>query len=119
MSIYAQRTDCNDPVVRVEATDLDAADRMIRALLRNKGIPPDDVTDAEGLALLRDLAVAEASRIAAARGAADGETVLWKKSEEFRKRAQELAMRVDRESLGVAVVGSGSAGYGSIPVGRG
>lgn len=119
MSTYAQRTDCNDRLVPVEAADLDAADRMIRALLRNKGIDPAEVTDTDGLALLRDLAVAEATRVAAARNAADGDTVLWKKADEARKRAQELAMRVDRESLGVAAVGSGSAGYGSIPVGRG
>jgi limonene-1,2-epoxide hydrolase len=118
MATYAELADCSDPVVVVEEGDLEAADRMIAAVLRNKGIDPVGVVDVDGLALLKDLAVSEAIRLAATRGAADGETVLWRKVDEYRRRAQELAMRVDRESLGLAASGSGSAGYASIPVGR-
>ena len=120
MALYAQLTDCTEPVVVVEESDLEAADRLIGALLRNKGIDPAQVTDLAGLALLRDLAVSYATADAAMRGAADGgDSVMWAKHKAYTQRAQALAMRVDRESLGLAAAGSGSAGYASIPLGRG
>lgn len=120
MAVYAAVSDCTDPVVTVEESDLEAADRLIGALLRNKGIDPAEVVDPDGLALLTDLAVSYATADAAMRGAADsGETVMWSKHRSYTQRAQGLAMRVDRESLGLAAAGSGGAGYASIPVGRG
>lgn len=120
MAVYAAVSDCTDPVVVVEETDLESADRLIGALLRNKGIDPADVIDPDGLALLRDLAVSYATADAAMRGAADGgESVMWTKHRSYTQRAQGLAMRIDRESLGLSETGSGGAGYASIPVGRG
>lgn len=120
MGLYAGLADCTDPVVEVAESDLEAADRTLRALLRNKGIDPDAVTDTDGLALLKDLAVLEATATAARRGAADGgDTALWAKVKSYTAEAMRLAQRVDRESLGLATVGSGASGYGSIPVGRG
>jgi hypothetical protein len=118
MATYADLWDCTDPVVTVEETDLEGADLLVRTLLRNKGIDPEEVTGDDGLALLRRLAVAEATRTAAMRGAADGETVLWRKADELRKEVQHRSLTIDRESLGLETVGSGNAGYGSIPVGR-
>lgn len=118
MGTYADLTDCVDPVVSVEEIDLSAADRVIRALLRNKGIAPEDVTDPEGLALLRELAVAEATANAARRGAVEGDSALWKKWDAYSRQSRELGARCDRESLGLASTGTGAAGYGSIPLGR-
>ena len=124
MALYAQLTDCTEPVVVVEESDLEAADRLIGALLRNKGIDPAQVTDLAGLALLRDLAVSYATADAAMRGAHDAEyaesnSVMWAKHKNYLLRAERLETRVDRESLGLAPAGSGSAGYASIPLGRG
>ena len=121
MAIYAELTDCTDPVVTVEETDLDAADRTVLALLRNKGIDPTLVVDADGLALLCDLAVAEATANAARRQAVEGtsDSAMWAKHAAYTKQSMVLSQRIDRESLGLAAVVSGSAGYGSIPVGRG
>jgi hypothetical protein len=39
--------------------------------------------------------------------------------DEYRGRSEQLLALVSRESLGLADAGSGAAGYGSIPVGRG
>jgi hypothetical protein len=120
MAIYADLLDCTDPVVPVEESDLDAADRTVLTLLRNKGVDPTLVTDAGGLALLRDFAVAEASAYAARRTAVEGvsDSAMWAKHAAYTKHAMQLAQTINRESLGVAEVGSGAAGYGSIPVWR-
>jgi hypothetical protein len=121
MGLYAGLTDCTDPVVTVEETDLEAADRLVTTLLRNRSVDPADVTDPDGLALLRDLAVAYATTDAARRGAhdADAGSVMWAKHKSYRDRARDLAQMVNRESLGLAATGSGAAGYAAIPMGRG
>lgn len=120
MALYAGLADCTDPVAVVEDLDLEAADRTVLALLRNKGIDPRLVTDADGLALLRDLAVADATAGAARRLAVEGaaESVMWSKHKFWTAHAIALGQRVNRESLGLAVAGSGASGYGSIPLGR-
>ncbi|WP_295440958.1 hypothetical protein [uncultured Thiodictyon sp.] len=119
VAIYAALADCTDPVVTVETSDLLAADRVVIAVLRNKGIDPATVTGAAGLALLKDLAVAEATAGAARRSAVDKDSGQWAKMDAYQKQAIALSTRIDRESLGLAVTGSGAAGYGSIPLGRG
>jgi len=120
MARFADSADCVDPLVFVEEAQLEAADRTILALLRNKGVDPDEVTGDEGLGLLRDLAVAFASADAAAKSAHDGgESVLWAKQRWYTETATRLAQRVARESLGLAAAGSGASGFGSIGVGRG
>lgn len=120
MSRFAGLADCTDPVVQVEASDLEQADVDVRTVLRNKSLDPEAVTDADGLALLRELAVAYATHQAAARAAADGgDTVLWRKADHYRRRAQDLSQRVNAETLGLAAAGSGAAGFGAIPLGRG
>jgi hypothetical protein len=121
MATYAGLADCTDPVVTVEESDLEAADRMVAALLRNKGIPPASVTDADGLGLLRDFAVAEATANAARRQAVEGDpnSGMWAKYAAYTKHAVAVGQRIDRESLGLAAAGSGSAGYAAISLGRG
>lgn len=121
MAIYVGLTDCTDPVVSVEETDLEAADRTVLALLRNKGIDPSLLVDTDGLALIRDFAAAEATANAARRQAVEGagDSVMWAKHAAYTKWAVALGQRIDRESLGLAAVGAGSAGYASIPVRRG
>ena len=121
MGVYAGLTDCTDPVAVVEEQDLEAADRTVLALLRNKGIDPTRVTDAEGLELLRDLAVADATAGAARRLAVEGagDSVMWSKHKFWTAHAIALGARINRESLGLAAAGSGASGYGSIPLGRG
>lgn len=116
---FAALSDCDDPVVVVEESDLLHADKIVLAILRNKGIDPDEVASAEGLDLLCALAVGEATARAAKRGAVEGDAALWKKYETYGKDARELSLRIDRESLGLAAMGSGAAGYGSIRIGRG
>jgi hypothetical protein len=121
MGIYAGLADCTDPVAVVEESDLDAADRTVLALLRNKGIDPTQIVGAEGLALLRDFAVADATASAARRLAVEGagDSVMWSKHKGYTQHALSLGQRINRESLGLALTGSGASGYGSIPLGRG
>ncbi len=122
MATYAGLGECTDPVVTVEESDLDAADVTVRRVLTNKGIDPADAgISADGLALLRALAIAEATAAAARRGAADGgqDSAMWAKQRAYLAEAMRLTQSIDRESLGLAVVGSGAAGFGSIPLGRG
>jgi len=120
MATYAGPADCTDPVVTIEESDLEDADKYIRTLLRRIGIDPDiALPDADGLDLLRRLAVAHAQMIAALRGAADGETVLWRKHDSYRAQAAGLEKSVNAETLGLAATGSGASGYGSVAIGRG
>lgn len=120
MAVYADLADCTDPVVIVEESDLESADRLVITLLRNRSVDPDDVTDADGLALLKDLAVAYATTDAARRGAHDAEqgSVMWAKHKSYRDRARDLSQMINRESLGIAATGSGASGYAAIPIGR-
>lgn len=119
MARWASIGDCYDPVVVVEEADLEAADRLVDAILSQQGIDPAEVTPPAGLALLRDLGAALATARAAMRGAVEVESPLWRKQQGWKEMADALAKRVDRESLGLAAPGSGLSGYGSIPVGRG
>lgn len=120
MAVYAGLADCTDPVVTVEESDLEDADRYIRTLLRRIGVDPDAATPgADGLDLLRRLAVAHATMIAALRGAADGETVLWRKHESYRTQAAGLEKAVNAETLGLSAPGGGASGWGNVAVGRG
>lgn len=119
MTTFVALHDCVDPTVVVEADDLERAHRLVLAQVKGRGVDPDDVTDADGLALLADLEAAQTILLAALRGVSEGDTVLQSKVDEYRARAEQLLALVSRESLGLARPGSGSAGYGSIPVGRG
>jgi len=103
----------------VEESDLDQADRRVGMLLKNKSIDPDEITDFGALDLLRDLAVALATGLAATRGADSADSGMYEKAKAYESQAKTLAAGIDRESLGLAEPGSGSAGYGSISVGRG
>lgn len=117
--MYAGLADCIDPVVEVVESDLESADRIIAALLRNKGIDPAMVTGAEGLALLRDLAVMEATATAARRAAADGgDTVMWAKVRAYTAEAVRLSQRIGSESLGLVATGTAAAAFASIPLER-
>lgn len=119
MARYCSLADCTDPVVRVDESDLDAADRRVLALLRGSlGVEPDDVTSQDGLDLLRDLASAEATAAAARRQAVEGDSGMWRKWEAYRSEAREAASRINRESLGIEAAGSGASGYTAIPLGR-
>lgn len=119
---YADLADCTDGVVTVEQDHLDRAARRVAALLRTRGISASDEAEigAEGADLLRSLAVAWATEIAAVRGLASGapDDVLKAKAVAYAAEGKDLAALVDRESLGVAEPGSGAGGYFSIPVGR-
>ena len=120
MARYAELFDCTDPVVTVEEADLERADGLVARLCTAKGIDPLDTgISAAGLVLLRDLAVAEAIAAAARRGAVEGDSPLWAKHKAWQAEAIRLGQQVDRETLGLAAAGSGSAGYGSITLGRG
>lgn len=118
MAIYANLSDCTDPIVTVDEADLESADRAVEAILRGKGIDPAAVVEAGALAMLADLAATLAMARAANRRAVESDSPLWPKADSYRRAANEIAARLDRESLGLAAAGSGSAGYGPIPVGR-
>ena len=118
MAVYAGLGDCTDPVVAVAESDLESADRRVLAMLAAKGIDASLVVSAAGLALLRDYAVQVATALAAQRGAVEPDSPLWKKRDAARDAAKEWAALIDRESLGLAAAGTGTAGYASIPLGR-
>lgn len=121
MARFSSLADCTDPVVRPDESDLEAADRHLITLCRNRGVDlATAAPDADGLELLRMTAVAYALSLAAQRSAADSaDGVMWKKYDTYRTQARDLGLTVNRESLGVTVAGSGSAGFASIPTGRG
>jgi len=115
MAKYALLADALDPALTVEERHLDKADVFVDALLHERGIDPEAVT--LPLALLTELAVAHALRLAAIEGAIGDNSPLIAKAREYEKTAALLAKSLSREALGLAVVSG--AGYGNVVLGRG
>lgn len=117
-SKYAQLTDCTDPVIVVTQTHLDDADVYVDGELWGRGINPTAITLPNDR--LKTLAVNWAKRLAAIEGAIGGDnSPLIDRAKEYQKTAEILAKQLTHESLGVAVVVSGSGGCGTVVIGRG
>jgi len=113
---YATLGDCSDPVVRVAQEHLDQADTYVDSLLAGRSIDLDAATPTDtGWRLLRDLAVAYASYVAAVDGAAQDGSVLWKKADVYKTRFLNLAHLVSWESLGIV---DATSGHGFAVLGR-
>lgn len=118
MPNFATLGDCTDPVVRVAQEHLDQADTYVDSLLAGRSIDVETTVPSEtGLRLLRDLAVAYASYVAAVDGAAQEGSVLWKKADIYKTRFLNLAHSVSRESLGI-VDADATSGFGFAPLER-
>jgi hypothetical protein len=115
MAKYAALTDASDPALTLTATHLLKADVVVDAALRERGINPSDVTLPK--ALLTELAINYACRIAAIEGAIGENSPLIAKAREYERSAELLAKSISREALGLPVA-SGS-GFGSVVLGRG
>lgn len=115
MAKYATTSDAVDPALVIEERHLLKADVVVDALLHERGIDPADVTLPQ--ALLTELAVNHACRIAAIEGAIGEDSPLIDKAKQYEKSAKLLAQTISREALGLTV--EPGAGFGNVVLGRG
>jgi hypothetical protein len=116
MANYATLDDAaGDPALTIDEIILSRADVAVDADLRERGINPSDVTLPQ--ALLTQLAVNHARRIAAVEGSLGDNSPLIPKAREYEKSARQLAASISREALGLTV--ATGAGFGNVVIGRG
>jgi len=113
MAIYAQLSDCTDPVVTVTEADLENADVAVAHGLRAKGLDPEVVTLPQ--AILTQAAVYWATALAATKGNVDADGVLPRKATDYNRLYKDTMAGVTREGLGLA---ASSFGYGNAPLDR-
>jgi hypothetical protein len=115
MARYLTLGDAVDPALTFDERILSKADVAVDAALRERGINPADVTLPQ--AVLTELAVNYACRIAAIEGAIGENSPLIAKAREYEKSAALLAQSISRESLGLTV--TAGSGFGTVTLGRG
>lgn len=115
MANYAELTDAIDPALAFEERHLTKADVFVDAALQARGIAPGDITLPN--ALLTELCLLYAGRIAAIEGAIGDNSPLIAKAREYEKSAALLSATLSREALGLTV--ASGAGFGSVILGRG
>lgn len=116
MAKYATLFDAVDPVLtNIDERILSKADVAVDAALRERGINPADVTLPQ--ALLTELAVNHACRIAAIEGSMGEDSPLIDKAKQYERSAELLNRSLTREALGLTV--ATGAGFGSVKLGRG
>lgn len=104
-----------DPSVTVTETHLEAADRFVDLVLRERGIDPDAVTLPN--ATLAEISSNWAKRVACVEGAIGENSPLIDKGKQLETTARTLVKMLSRQALGIAEP-TGSA-FGQVALGRG
>lgn len=117
MGKYCTLADCADPVVVVTDAHLDGADVYVDLALGTAGISPADAaTITLPNAILKEIAVNWAKRLAAIDGSMGDNSLMIDKANQYKTSADMLAKQLNRAALGLTEPTSG--GFGSITLGR-